>query len=454
MLYESIKDMAGDERRPEFTVVVPTYNNPSYLRMMMGQLKDRGFNHIVVVDNDSKIQGMKELLLEVSREFVVVAKNTNDGPTEFYRNKDFYAWLPDLFIITDPDIGLNKNMPENFLEIMKETSSKFNLFRVGLALDIEMEGVDHNMHEIVFRNSGKSMHQWESQFWKDRIGQTKNGDDIYGAAVDTTFCLINKNKDTGDYFRPSARIAGNFTAQHYGWYKNPPIPKSENEYYLATIPKHWSETGNALKAREKGVRPQKPNWKRGGFDHLFAFMRQNPDAIEVFHDFFSENKFDLVIEIGTDDGGLSMVLKDECDKIGAKFETYEIKEDAPKRLNSNKQFERRKIDIKVCDIFQEQSIKSVSEKIRDSGRVLFLCDGGNKKKEFNLYSKFLKPGDVIMAHDYAFDDSDFKNNIKDKIWNWHEISEADISDACRENNLVDFFPKFRSVAWACKTRES
>jgi hypothetical protein len=448
-----MKDMIVSEPRAEFTVVVPTYNNPSYLRMMIGQLIDLGMDHMVIVDNDSKIQGMRELLEEKSRDFIVVSKKTNDGPSEFYSNKEFYAWLPEFFIITDPDIGLNKNMPKDFLEIMKEASHRFNLFRVGLALDIEMEGVEHNMHEIVFRNSGKSMHQWESQFWRDVIGKTKNGDDIYGAAVDTTFCMVNKSKDTGEYFRPSARIAGNFTAQHYGWYKNPPIPKSENEFYLNTIPKYWSETGNAIKARESGVRPQKPNWKRGGFDHLFAFIRQNPEAIDVFQDFFSENKFNLVIEIGTDNGGLSMVLKDECDKMGAKFETYEIKEDAPARLNKNKQFEKRKIDLKICNVFQESTINSIAKKIKESGRVLLLCDGGNKIKEFNTYSKFLKPEDVIMAHDYAIDESDFKKNIKDKIWNWHEIRESDISSACEENNLVDFFPKFRSVVWVCKIKK-
>lgn len=442
-------------KAPKLPIVIPTFNNPSYLKMMVGQLTARGLLDLVVVDNNSTIEGMSELLDELASDFTVVKKKTNDGPTEFYRNKDFYAWLPRWFVITDPDIGFNEQLPEDFIEVMKEASDRFNVFRAGFALDIEMEGIDNNLKDIVFRNSGKTMYEWECQFWKDYLGETKYGDAIYGAPLDTTFCLIDKEKDKGEYYRPSVRIAGRFAAQHYGWHKNPPMPSVEGEFYLSAIPKHWSETGNAIKAKRNGQAepPKKPCWRRGGgFNHLLAFMRQNPDAIDVFKEFFGQNKFDLVVEIGTDNGGLSMVLKDECDKMGAQFETYEIKEDAISRLNRNEQFKKRNINVVLGDIFDSARIDHLSQKIKNSGRALVLCDGGNKVKEFNMYSNFIKKGDVIMAHDYADDEADFKNNIKDKIWNWHEICKADIESACESNGLHDYFPKFRSVAWVCKIK--
>jgi glycosyltransferase involved in cell wall biosynthesis len=251
MIYNSIKEMTTSESKKQFAVVVPTYNNPSYLSMMLKQLLDNCLGHIVIVDNNSTIQGMKNLLKDLSQDFTVISKKTNDGPTEFYNNKEFYNWLPDLFIITDPDIGFNKNMPKDFVDVMREISEKNKLFRVGLALDIEMKGVKSNIKEIIFRGNGSTMYEWESQFWRTRVGETKYGDEIYSAKVDTTFCLVNKSNDKKKYYGPGVRIAGNFTAQHYGWYNDPPIPENEHKYYLSKITTKWSETGNALNAFHK-----------------------------------------------------------------------------------------------------------------------------------------------------------------------------------------------------------
>lgn len=249
MIYYSIQEMFVAGPPPELPVIVPTYNNPSYLTMMIKQLEDYNLTNIIVVDNNSTIPGMSELLTELGNKYIVIKKFSNDGPTEFYRNPQFLAWLPTEFIVTDPDIGFNPRLPKNFVEIMRDVSNEYKLLRVGFALDITMDGESHNMHDILFHFTGLTMHQWEDRFWQDKVGSTKNGDPIFSAPVDTTFCFINKNNDIGDYYNPSVRIGGDFTAQHYGWYNNPPIPSQEHEYYLSTIPGHWSETGNAIKRK-------------------------------------------------------------------------------------------------------------------------------------------------------------------------------------------------------------
>lgn len=249
MIYYSIYEMFAAGPPPEFPVIVPTFNNPDYLTIMMDQLQERNINDIIIVDNFSTYPPMKPLLDKYANDYIVVKKFTNDGPTEFYRNSDFFAWLPEKFIITDPDIGFNKNLPDDFVSIMEETSDQYGCMRVGFALDIEMPDVEHNMHEIMFHTTGLTMWQWEERFWREKVGETKYGDPIYSAPIDTTFCFINKKYDVGDYYNPSVRIAGNFTAQHYGWYNNPPISNEELEYYLNHIPGHWSETGNAIKRK-------------------------------------------------------------------------------------------------------------------------------------------------------------------------------------------------------------
>lgn len=234
---------------PEFPVIIPTFNNPEYLQMMVEQLESYGLHQIIIVDNWSTHPKMVELLDRYAVDYIVVKKFTNDGPTEFYRNPQFFAWLPEKFIITDPDIGLNPNLPNEFVEILEEVSEQYSCMRVGFALDIEMPGISHNMHDIMFHTTGLTMYQWEDRFWQEKVGETRLGDPIYSAPIDTTFCYINKKYDVGDYYNPSVRIAGNFTAQHYGWYNEPPISNEELEYYLAHIPGHWSETGNAIKRK-------------------------------------------------------------------------------------------------------------------------------------------------------------------------------------------------------------
>lgn len=59
-----------------------------------------------------------------------------------------------------------------------------------------------------------------------------------------------------------------------------------------------------------------------------------------------------------------------------------------------------------------------------------------------------------MAHDYAENELVFKNKIYMKKWNWHEISDKDIQDACIKNNLISYNKNiFDDVVWVCKIKE-
>lgn len=253
VIFHSLDELVNASPAIHFPFVIPTYNNASYLHMMVKQLRDKLRDQlytVIIVDNWST-HGAMQSALDVygqQEDFIVVKKFTNDGPRDFYHHERFKNWLPQHFIVTDPDIGLNPDMPDNFVSTMIDLSEANRWFRVGLALDIEMPGVEHNMHDILFHTTGLTMYQWEARFWTEQVGEVE-GNPIYSAPIDTTFCLINKAYDIGDFYNPSVRIAGCWTAQHYGWYNNPPVPDEEHEYYLSMIPGHWSETGNAIKRK-------------------------------------------------------------------------------------------------------------------------------------------------------------------------------------------------------------
>jgi len=115
------------------------------------------------------------------------------------------------------------------------------------------------------------------------------------------------------------------------------------------------------------------------------------------------------------------------------------------------------IDVRVENIFSEKwdmVNNEVIEYIKSNGITIVLCDGGWKIGEFNLLSDFIKKDDFILAHDYAENKNVFEEKIKNKIWNWHEIQDSDISEACERNNLVLYQKDiFENAAWTCRVKK-
>ena len=48
----------------------------------------------------------------------------------------------------------------------------------------------------------------------------------------------------------------------------------------------------------------------------------------------------------------------------------------------------------------------------------------------------------------------FNEKVYKKIWNWHEICDNDINDACERYNLKSYNKEiFDNVAWVCKKKD-
>lgn len=188
------------------------------------------------------------------------------------------------------------------------------------------------------------------------------------------------------------------------------------------------------------------------YNHMAA--QQHHNVYEVFYDFLTSIKPKRILEIGTALGGFTQYLKKVSDDLDLNFQilSFDIH-----KMDWYKNMIDEGIDVRVENIFMDnyQSVKSeIIEFIQSEGTTLVLCDGGNKVGEFNILSNYIKVGDFIMAHDYTDTRESFDKNIRGKIWNWHEISEQDISQACERNNL-QFYNKeiFDRVVWVCKIKE-
>lgn len=193
-------------------------------------------------------------------------------------------------------------------------------------------------------------------------------------------------------------------------------------------------------------------------DSISAYLghsaQQNHYAYESFFNLLKEVKPSRIVEIGTGMGGFTLFLKMCCDdlELDTKIVSYETND-----RESYEFIRSHNIDIRVKNVFFEGYAgieQELIDLIVEDGVCLVLCDGGHKISEFNLLSKYIKNGDIIMAHDYASNQQNFNENIEYKYWNWLEISDSDIEDAVTSNNLHPYMQDvFDKAVWVCKLKK-
>jgi len=213
-------------------ILLPTFNNPTYLSQMVSQLTKMQGIAIFVLDNRSEYPPMVRLLRDLSdgKSLAVVKFRENNGPHFIFKSKEFYEMLPKYFIYTDPDLLLNTNLPDDFIHKLIQVSEKFSCGKTGFALDLS-DSENFKRDKFFAGTKTETIFKWESKFWKTKL-KNNLGLLLYDAPIDTTFALYNKKffqKD--DFFYDAIRVAGNFTAKHLPWYESSIVPTEEVEFY-------------------------------------------------------------------------------------------------------------------------------------------------------------------------------------------------------------------------------
>lgn len=166
---------------------------------------------------------------------------------------------------------------------------------------------------------------------------------------------------------------------------------------------------------------------------LGVYLALNPTYI---------SEFNTIIEIGTYNGGLTSWLYDNKNS-NAMLVSYDI----DGTINHTN---RTDIDFRVEDCFAEKSFNDIVSYIQRPGKTLVVCDGGDKPKEFNAFSEYLKSGDIIIAHDYKVNDEYW--NFLGQYWQWPYESDTtydSIKDAVEKNGLQPYRnEEFNFYLWA------
>ena len=185
-----------------------------------------------------------------------------------------------------------------------------------------------------------------------------------------------------------------------------------------------------------------PNWNHqwGGGLYKGIFTQQNKNFYPAFEKLFAEENIVRVIEIGTATGGFIRAVRD---LTNAEIITYDVIETKHKAT-----LEENNISVNVQSVFEDYD--TVEDYISRKGQTLVLCDGGNKIKEFEVFSRILKSGDIIMAHDYSRDENLYQAYIKNHVWRWCEIQYKDIALPVADNNLEPYMTdEFQEAVWTC-----
>lgn len=241
MLYKEISEIP-EKYFSNIPVIIPTFNQLWYCNNTINQLKRFGLNNFIIIDNGSTYTPFIKWTRDC--EHPCVMNYNNPGPRDFFVNKAIWERLPDIFIVTDPDLDYPDSVPSTLVNDLVNLSSehKWPKISVGLTTDPADE-----MYEPV--------KNWEADYWKDIIAYTQYNDPIYRAKTDTTFAVYNKKFITrlfdlswdGEFFT-SPRVCGQYTCKHWGWYYETPVPKDEYDFCKERVGL-WSSTEHELAKR-------------------------------------------------------------------------------------------------------------------------------------------------------------------------------------------------------------
>lgn len=225
-------------------IIIPVFNLCSYVKNIVHQLTSRNVTDFIICDNASTYPPMISYLNELSTTCRVVRFDENMGPHFCIHTLEILDILPEYFVITDPDLVFNMNLPDNFIAEMCRVIHSYGVSKAGFALDI------HNTSHKFFDKD--QVHKWEGSYWTNKVCPSAMciSDDTYYAPVDTTFCLYKKSTyikelmylGHGSTATSAVRVAGRFTCEHMGWWKAQPVPAEEIDYYHST--QKWCSTHN------------------------------------------------------------------------------------------------------------------------------------------------------------------------------------------------------------------
>lgn len=179
-----------------------------------------------------------------------------------------------------------------------------------------------------------------------------------------------------------------------------------------------------------------PNYdNRGSWQSAFLGFpaMQNRNAIPCWSYLAEIHRPSRIIELGTYEGGFSVLLAILAKRLGIPFHTY----DRQPHAQHTEWFSLLNANVHTTDIFTPETTAEISALIALPGTTYLLCDNGAKEQEWRTFAPSLKPGDIIGAHDYM---------VSEEYWVCCEFQLPRIADVATPLHPLTN-PAFETAGW-------
>lgn len=172
--------------------------------------------------------------------------------------------------------------------------------------------------------------------------------------------------------------------------------------------------------------------------------KQSSDIFFTVPTLLEQAKPARIMEIGTFAGGFSLFVTLRAPE--AEYVGYEIDRGCLHESVGH-------LNIKVMDFFED--LDFIEQYVQGEGTTIVFCDGGNKTLEFAMIAPMLKPGDIILTHDYL-DDTKHDNRVYQSVEGFKkpETFKSQLLPIANRYGLYDDVGiDFTMSLWSCWIKE-
>lgn len=207
-------------------VIINNRNRLTFLKQLIESMEKLGYKHIIILDNDSTYPPLLEYYRSVPYKIHYLGKNL--GYKALWLSPVFEEYKKSWYVYTDPDMIPADESAKDVLERLYHVLQRFPKFeKAGVALKID------DLPDQYSRK--KEVLAFEQKWWEKKID-----DNVYEAAVDTTFALYRPYAKGAAEECPACRLAGKYIFRHLPWYENSEQPSDEELYYRASVTRESS----------------------------------------------------------------------------------------------------------------------------------------------------------------------------------------------------------------------
>lgn len=228
-------------KTPDFKkipIIINNRNRLTFLKQLVDSLIERGYSNLIILDNDSTYPPLLEYYKNCPAKVVYLKENF--GFMALAKIDLYKQVRKGYFVYTDPDVVPIEKCPDDFLEYFYQVMKKYpTLKKVGFSLRIDDLPDWYSKRDKVVEH--------ESAYWNTKIGEN-----LYLAPIDTTFALHRPYSKISTYRSRMIRVGPPYQMSHMPWYLDLKNLSEEEAYYIqhATIGGHWTNGSPAYNAKK------------------------------------------------------------------------------------------------------------------------------------------------------------------------------------------------------------